>query len=96
MSAYLILHYDVTDPERLAAYREAATPVLLGEGRGEVLAVDDKAKALEGTAGSHAVLLRFDSVEQARQLYESEEYQATIGDRLGATRNGVAILVRGV
>ncbi len=38
MAADLILNYDVTDPDRLLVYREAAAPTLIGPGRGELVA----------------------------------------------------------
>jgi uncharacterized protein (DUF1330 family) len=97
VSAYLIINYDVTDAAALAVYRDAATPMLVGPGLGEVVAVTAATVGLpEGEApGTHTVVLRFDDVDQAQAIYDSEAYQAVIGERLAATTPRFAALVPG-
>lgn len=96
MTAFLIVHYDVTDPDQLAQYRKAATPALLDEGRGTLLAADGAVRVLEGDGRTHTVVLQFDSMSAAQAAYESAEYQQTIPQRQAATQGGVALLVAGV
>ena len=41
------------------------------------------------------VVIEFESMAKAKEIYESGEYQAIIGKRLGATSAGYAVLVEG-
>ncbi|MGK4578604.1 DUF1330 domain-containing protein [Kitasatospora sp. HPMI-4] len=97
MPALLILNYDVTDPQRLDAYRQAAAPVLLGPGAGELLASTDQTVHLpEGgrpAGGTHTVVLRFADAEQARAVYESDRYRELLEERLAATVPFTAMIV---
>ncbi|MFV1991769.1 MAG: DUF1330 domain-containing protein [Acidimicrobiales bacterium] len=95
MTALLIINYDVTDPERLAAYREPAVAALIGPGRGALFAVADRTVDLgEGNgAGTTTVILEFPSVEAAQNVFESEEYQAVVAERLAATDAKFAVIV---
>jgi uncharacterized protein (DUF1330 family) len=93
--ALLILNYDVHDEPALLAYRQVAGPMLTGPGGGERVATTAETVDLgeAGPAGTHTVVLRFPSVEAARQAYEAPEYQAVIGDRITATTPRVAMIV---
>ena len=63
----------------------------------KLLALDPKTVQVEGeSAGHQTVVLQFDSKEQARQIYESRDYQAIVGKRFEATSNHFAILVDGI
>jgi uncharacterized protein (DUF1330 family) len=88
MPALLILNYDVTSEAALQAYRAAAAPVLLGPGRGELLASARGVEFLpaEGAPlGTHTVVLRFPDVETARATYHAEAYRPLLEARLQAT-----------
>jgi uncharacterized protein (DUF1330 family) len=95
--AYLIVNYKVEDPDLYGEYAAAAGPAMkIGEAC-QLLAFDAKSERLEGDTASHqTVLLRFDSKEKAREVYESGDYQAVIGKRLGATSGHFAVLVDGM
>ncbi|MGF1430284.1 DUF1330 domain-containing protein [Kitasatospora sp. LaBMicrA B282] len=97
MTALLILNYHVSDQQRLDAYRKAATPVLLGPDRGEMLVGTDRTLHLgEGgrpTGGTHTVVLRFADVERAEAVYHSAEYQELVPERLAATEPFAAMIV---
>ncbi len=97
MPAYLIVNYTVDNPELYSEYSAAAGPAMkIGEAC-ELLAFDPASDRLEGdTAGHQTIILKFDSKEQARALYESGEYQAVVGKRLEATSNHFAILANGI
>jgi uncharacterized protein (DUF1330 family) len=81
--AYWIATYRVVrDAERLAAYASLAGPALTAGG-GRFLARGLPAKAYELGAMQRAVLIEFDSVEQAIAAHDSPEYQhalAVLGD----------------
>ena len=97
MPAYLIVNYNVENPELYGEYSAAAGPVMkIGE-ECQLMAFDGKSERLEGdTAGHQTIILSFDSKEKAREIYESGGYQAIIGKRLDATSNHFAVLVDGV
>ncbi|MAE95592.1 MAG: hypothetical protein CL910_13115 [Deltaproteobacteria bacterium] len=97
MPAYLIVNYAVENPELYAEYTAAAGPALkFGEGC-ELIAFDPASEQLEGEgAGHQTVVLRFDSRERAKEIYESGEYQAVVGKRLQATSKHFAVLIDGM
>ena len=97
MPAYLIVNYDVENPELYGEYAAAAGPAMkIGEAC-QLMALDPASQPLEGdTVGRQTIILRFDSKEQARELYESGDYQSVIGKRLEATSKHFAVLVDGL
>ena len=97
MSAYLIVNYNVENPELYGEYSAAAGPVLrIGESC-QLLVFDPASDHLEGdSAGHQTIVLSFDSKEEAKKIYESGEYQALIPKRHAATSNHFAILVNGL
>lgn len=98
MTAYLILNYDVSDPEGLAHYRRLAAPTLVGAHGGELLATTAGTLHLDETAdaGSHTVVIQFADRDHALRVYRSHPYQAVIGDRLAATIPHIAMIVDGL
>lgn len=98
MTAYLILNYDVSDPERLDHYRRLAAPALIGTDGGELLATTSGTLHLgEATdAGSHTVVIRFADRDHALRIYHSPAYQTVIGERLAATVPHIAMIVDGL
>lgn len=97
MPAYLIVNYTVDDPELYGEYQsEAGTALEIGAGT-ELVVFDTATRVLEGDgAGAQTVVLEFDSVQKARDVYESEAYQAVVGKRLAATSRHFAVLVEGI
>jgi uncharacterized protein (DUF1330 family) len=93
MSAYLVVNYDVTDPNGYEEYQSGAAPIMTG---GKLLALDADSTALEGEPGRQTVLVEYPTREAALAAYESEEYQAVVGKRLAATANGRAVIVNGL
>lgn len=97
MSAYLIVNYDVDDPELYAEYQAGAMPALRIGSECDVVVFDAESTSVEGDgAGHQTVVLKFDSMDKAREIYESGEYQAVIGKRLAATSKHFAVLVNGL
>lgn len=95
MAALLIINYDMTDPERLDAYRAPALAALVGPDRGSPAAVTDNTVDLGegGGAGATTVILGFSSVEAAEIAFGSDAYQAVVGERLAATNPRFAVIV---
>ena len=97
MPAYLIVNYNIENPSLYGEYASAAAPALEIGKKCQLLALDPKTEQIEGDgAGHQTVVLKFDSKEQAREVYESGAYQAVVGKRLEATSAHFAILVDGM
>jgi uncharacterized protein (DUF1330 family) len=81
---YLILTEDVHDPDGMAVYAAAATP-LLSEFGGRVLVADDQVEVAEGTwHGTRTVVAEFESLDAARKYYWSDAYQKAVALRQAA------------
>ena len=95
MAAYVIADVEVTDPETFRQYREAAGPTV-GQYGGKALVVDGRFEVLEGTLQpKQLVVLEFESMEQAKRWYESEEYQRALALRLRSAKTNF-LLVEGL
>ena len=90
MPAYLIANYDVVDPDKYKEYQRGAAPIMAGGGK--LLVLDPASVIKEGDAGAQTVVIEYPTMEAARAAYESDDYQAVVGIRLGATTNGRAVL----
>ena len=93
MTAYLIANYDIVDPAAYRSYQQQSRPILAGGGK--VLVLDPESVAKEGTPGAQTVVIEYPTKELALAAYESDEYQAVVGIRLGAIENGRAMIVDG-
>ncbi len=84
MAGYLIARIDVTDPEKYQDYT-AVTPGLIAKYGGHFIVRGGEAVTLEGPEETgRIVVVEFDSLEQVKTMYDSEEYQAAIKLRAGA------------
>ncbi len=80
--AYWISKYRaVKDTNKLAAYAKLAGPAITAGG-GRFLARGEPAKTFEAGLQQRAVLIEFDSVEQAIATHDSAGYKAAL-DALG-------------
>ena len=97
MPAYLIVNYNVENPELYAEYSAGAGPAMkIGESC-QLVAFDATSERLEGdTAGHQTIVLQFESKEAARAVYDSGDYQAVVGKRFEATSNHFAVLIDGL
>ncbi len=94
MSAYVIANVDIRDPVRYAEYVKL-TPVTVAPFGGRFIARGGKSERLEGdTAANRVVILEFDTYEQAKAWYDSEDYRAARAVRQSASV-GSLILVDG-
>ncbi len=84
MAGYIIARVNVTDPEKYQDYT-AVTPGLIAKYGGRFIVRGGEIATLEGPEETgRIVVVEFDSLEQAKAMYESEEYQAAIKLRAGA------------
>jgi uncharacterized protein (DUF1330 family) len=87
---YIILTEDVKDPAGMAEYAKLAGKAMAGS---TLLSFDQKPEVLEGEwHGTQTVLLEFDSVEAAREWYNSDAYQAAANLRQAAADCNAVIL----
>ena len=92
MPAYLIVRAKVTD---LAQYQEymKLTPAILEKYGGQFIIRGGEKVVLEGPeAPERMVMVKFDSIEAARRMYESPEYQAAIKVREGAAEASFIVM----
>lgn len=88
MAGYVIVDIRITDPQGYEEYRRAASPTISQYG-GTYLVRAGAHEVAEGDwTPSRLVLLRFDSVEQARRWYDSPEYASAraIRERTAVSR----------
>ncbi len=84
MPAYLIVRANVTDMAQYQQYMKL-TPAILEQYGGKFIIRGGEKLVLEGPdAPERVVMVKFDSIEAARRMYESDEYQAAIKVRAGA------------
>ena len=78
VSAYWVSIYrEISDETKLAAYAELAGPALTGAG-GTFVARGMPEAVYEAGEVTRTVLIRFDSVEQARAAHDSPAYQEAL------------------
>jgi uncharacterized protein (DUF1330 family) len=92
---YVVAQITITDRERSQAY-QAGFPEVFSKYRGELLAVDENARVVEGEwPYTRTVLIRFPDEDEATRWYSSAEYQAIAQHRFAASRTN-AVLVTGL
>ena len=94
MAAYLIVNYDVVDADGYREYQKGAAPIMAGGAK--LLVLDRESVAKEGEPGHQTVVIEYPTKEAALAAYDSDEYQAVVGTRHGATANGRAVIVDGM
>ena len=93
MAVYFVAIDKITNPDLMQEYFAAVTPLLNATDH-QVVGYDPDAFPLErSTAGQRCLVIKFPSEEVFRAFYDSAEYQAILGKRLGAT-DGSAVLMR--
>lgn len=95
MPAYVVIQVNVTDPEKYDAYKKLS-PATVENFGGRFVVRGGEAEDLEGSRPyGRLVVLEFESVAQAKQWYDSPEYQHAKSVREGAGE-GVFTVVEGV
>ena len=95
MAGYIIGQIEITDPEKYQEYIKLA-PKTVAKYGGEYLVRGGSFEVLEGNwPDKRTVVLRFDSVEQAKAWYHSEEYKDPKALR-HTVSNGTLVIMDGV
>jgi len=91
---WITLYHSVSDPAALAEYAKKATPAI-ESGGGRFIVRGIPAKSYEAGLSDRAVVIEFDSVEQAIATFESPAYQAAYKILEGKVKRDVR-MVQGV
>ena len=92
MSAYVVGLVTIKDRAKYAPYETRFREVLMPFG-GEIRAVDDAVRVVEGSwPAERTVILRFSSEAAAKQWFDSEPYHELVRLRAGAANAAIAIL----
>ncbi len=95
MPAYFISFRDkMHDAARYGAYAQKAAASFAGR-EAKVIVANGKLTPVEGEAPDGVVIIEFPDVAAAKAWYESDAYQAVVGERLAATA-GRAVIVEGL
>ena len=78
-NAYLVGIYNkIIDQEKLQKYAVDALPAMIANGAKKARARSANITHIEGIPPERAVILEFESVEAAKNAYNSEDYQAAL------------------
>ena len=89
---YVIFTETINDQAKYDGYVMKALPTIMAKG-GSAIVVHDGPEVIEGNwHGTRTVVLEFESVEKARDWYNSPEYQAVIGERHASADANAAIV----
>jgi uncharacterized protein (DUF1330 family) len=95
MAAYVIGQVEIRDPEAYKAYAEQV-PATIAKYDGEYLVRGGRMEILEGQwPQRRIVVLKFPSLERAREWYDSEDYAGPKGIRQSASV-GDLMVVEGI
>ena len=92
MPAYLIVRATVTDMEQYQQYMKL-TPAILEKFGGRFVIRGGDMVVLEGAETTdRIVMVKFESIDAARRMYNSDEYQAAIKVRAGAAEASFIVM----
>ena len=92
MPAYLMVRAKVTDMEQYQEYMKL-TPAILEKYGGRFIIRGGEKVILEGPeVTERMVMVKFDSVDAARRMYDSDEYQAAVKVRQGAAEASFLVM----
>jgi len=97
MSAFLVITYDISDPERFADYspgRAVEIEETIKKHAGKLIAAGP-AETTVGTASQTCVVIRFPNPAAAKAWQGDEEYEPLKAIRYEATTNVTELIVAG-
>jgi uncharacterized protein (DUF1330 family) len=95
MTAYLVIHVEITDPEQYQEYARLS-PAIVQQYGGRYIVRNGEKVTLEGPEETRRmVIVEFPSLEQAQKFYHSPEYQQARAVREGAA-TGHFVAIEGV
>ena len=96
MTAYLVVHVDVTDEAEFGRYQQGIIRTMKPY-KGWILGAGAAYAAIpETVVRDHNVILQFPTMAQLRSWWDSQEYQDIIPIRLASTEHGEAIFLPGI
>jgi len=93
VSAYVIVELEVTNPEEYAAYGPLALASVTRHG-GRFIVRGGEIEVLEGQWSPRMIVLEFESLDDVRSWYHSDDYQECLPMRLRSAK-GRMIAVEG-
>ena len=91
MAVYVIVGYDIIDPEGYEGYVPGVVPLLQKHGA-EILVADYESQAPEGQPRKANVVLKFPSEGAARNWYNDPAYGPARQIRLDSTEGGYFVM----
>ena len=91
---YLVAHLSVHNKEGMEKFRQMAGPTIAEYG-GKVLVRNPDPEVREGSNSGIAIVIEFESIENARKFYESDKYTEARAVRESAADTDL-ILVEGM
>ena len=88
---YLVANIRGKDKEKFAAFSGMAAPVIKAHG-GKVLARGPGAERHEGSVEGIVMMIEFESIDNARTFYLSDEYQAAKAVRDACSETDLMII----
>jgi len=88
---YLVANIRVKDKEKFAAFSGMAAPVIKAHS-GKVLARGPGAERHEGSVEGIVMMIEFESIDNARTFYLSDEYQAAKAVRDACSETDLMII----
>ena len=93
--AYIVSAYnEINDPDKLKAYAELAGPAVNSFG-GKFLARGDSLVSFEGKQKLRAVVIEFESMDRAKEMHDSEAYQAALAKLEGGAVDRDLFVIEG-
>ena len=94
MKAYWIVRCHVFEPGEFAKYVELAGPII-NKFNGTFLTRGGKQIELEGEGYERTVLIEFNSIDEAKSCYESDDYQLAL-EFIQKSAERLVVIVEGV
>jgi len=94
MKAYWIVRCHVFEPGEFAKYVELAGPII-NKFNGTFLTRGGKQIELEGEGYERTVLIEFNSIDEAKSCYESDDYQLAL-EFIKKSAERLVVIVEGV
>ena len=94
MKAYWIVRCHVFEPEEFANYVELAGPIIT-KFNGTFLTRGGKQIELEGDGYERTVLIEFNSMDEAKSCYESDDYKQAL-EFIKKSAERLVVIVEGV
>ncbi|HYF33363.1 MAG TPA: DUF1330 domain-containing protein [Chitinophagaceae bacterium] len=93
MAVYLMISYDIIDPQTFSQYPPSVLPILKKHGA-RVLSSDTSATVVEGEAKMMNALVEFPSEEAVWNCYNDPEYADIKKIQLSSTINGTMVIAK--